>query len=184
MNKWKTVSSTYPLNERWMKIRKDVVELPNGTVLDDYYVYEEGHVVMVVPYTSEGKFKLVKQYKHALGDICIEFPAGFIDKEEEPLDAAKRELEEETGLSCPNLELMKMITNDPSKVVNNIYIYLAKDATPKENRELAQDDTENIEVLEVTFDELHDMVHNDQFNIAGSVTAFYLAAEKLGLLKA
>lgn len=158
MKKWKIINSSYPLNERWMRIRKDVVELPNGVVLDDYYVYEEGHVVMVVPYTSDGKFKVVKQYKHAYGDICVEFPAGFIDKEKDPIDAAKRELEEETGLTCSKLELMKMITNDPSKVINNIYIYLAKDAFPKENRELTQDDTENIEVLELTFEELHKMV--------------------------
>lgn len=182
MEKWKTLSSTHPLNERWMKIRKDEVELPDGTVLPDYYVYEEGDVAFVVPRLKDGRFVLVRQYKHAAQDIMIEFPAGYIDEGEKPDEAAGRELKEETGLATPKLEFLGKSILNPSKVENTIHIYLAEGSEEMYDRLQEQDHTENIELVYATFEELHAMIKSGKVHAAGTVVAFYFAAEKLGLL--
>ncbi len=183
MRKWKVLESKYALDNRWMMIRQDKVELPNGTVLDDYFVYEEGDVAFVVTVLKNGNFVLVKQYKHAVKDIITEFPAGYIDKDETPEQAALRELTEETGLTCDSIEYLGTVALNPSKVENNMSIYLAKDAYIVNSGVQSLDSTEDIELMEVSFTELHKMVLSGEFKGSGSVVAFYLAAEKLGLIK-
>ena len=84
MKKWKVLKSKYPINNQWHKVRQDVVELPDGRVFDDYYLWDSNDVVMVIPRTTDDKYLLVKQYKHGAGELMIEYPAGFVDKDEDP----------------------------------------------------------------------------------------------------
>lgn len=166
-----------------MKIRKDVVELPNGKILNDYFVYEEGDVAMIVPYTEKGEFVFVRQYKHASGDITIEFPAGYIEKGEEPIDTAKRELEEETGYASNEIETLTQTINAPTKVMSDIYVFLGRESVPLSNPTRNQDENENIELLKLSFGKAHEMIKSGKIKVSGTVTAFYLAAERLGLIR-
>lgn len=74
MKKWKQISSKIAFDNPWFKVRQDTVEIPNGQIIDDYFVWLEGRIVLVVPVTTNNEFILVKQYKHAFGDFVIEFP--------------------------------------------------------------------------------------------------------------
>ena len=94
---WKTLETEYLIREPWLTARRDKVELPTGVVLNDYYVLEYPDWVNTIAITREGDFVLVRQYRYALGVTSMELCAGVIEKDETPLEAAQRELLEETG---------------------------------------------------------------------------------------
>ena len=95
--RWRVLSSEYLIDRPWLRARKDEVQLPSGFVMYEYYVLEYPDWVNVVAITEEGDFVMERQYRHGLGKVCMEICAGVVEKGEEPLQAAKRELEEETG---------------------------------------------------------------------------------------
>ena len=94
---WQILDSSYPFTCPWLKVRKDYVRLPNGAEIPDFYVTEAPDWVNVIAITKDGKFVVEEQYRHGIQKICFELCAGMVDKGEEPLEAAKRELLEETG---------------------------------------------------------------------------------------
>ena len=96
---WKTLSSEYLIKRPWLTARRDKVQLPDGRILDEYYVLEYPTWVNVIAITKEGDMVLVRQYRHALGRTNFELVAGVLEKGEDPLVAAQRELLEETGYS-------------------------------------------------------------------------------------
>lgn len=165
------------LDEKWFRVRKDVVELPNGKVMDDYFLWLSGDVAMVVPVMPDGEMVLVKQYKYGADKELIEFPAGFVDGDEKPEAAALRELEEETGYSAEKLELLAKFSASPTKSDGKTFIYLAKNAV--NNREMKLDISEDIEVLVKSKEEVMKMVENGEIGVSDSVAAFFLAMKKL-----
>lgn len=182
MKKWKTLGSSVALGEKWFKVRKDKVELPNGLILDDFFVWESGNVSMVVPVTSEGKFVLVKQYKHGAGEIMIEYPAGYINKSERPLEAAKREVLEETKYELKDIELLVKNIHQPTKEDGVVFIFLANVAAKTLNV-VNPDEIEEIELLELTPREILKMIRNGEIWADGTITATFLALDKLGLIE-
>jgi ADP-ribose pyrophosphatase len=95
--KWKVLDSEYLIERPWLTARRDKVELPDGRVIDEYYVLEYPDWVNVIAITKDGKFVMETQYRHALGVNSIELPCGVMEEGETPMEAAKRELLEETG---------------------------------------------------------------------------------------
>lgn len=73
------------------------VELPNGKVFDEFYHLHFDPVVCIVAETEDGQAIMERQYRHAVKEILTEIPAGIVEKGEDPLEAAQRELLEETG---------------------------------------------------------------------------------------
>ena len=80
MKKWKLIEETDVSPSKWFPIKKHKVELPNGTIIDDYFITTLGNVGMILPITKDNKIVLVKQYKHGVKDVLIELPAGFQQK--------------------------------------------------------------------------------------------------------
>ncbi|WP_238395873.1 NUDIX hydrolase [Pontibacter pudoricolor] len=113
---WKVLKSELVFDEKWYKLRRDEVELPNGSIMDDYYVSVRPDVVLTFPVTESGEVIFVRQYKHAAADIFIELPGGVIDDHEnDPEEAAKRELLEETGYTSDDVELVAEVIDNPPK---------------------------------------------------------------------
>ena len=124
---WKVLGSKYILQKPWMTVRQDRVELPTGTVIPEYYVFEYPAWVNVIAITAEGQFVLVRQYRHGIGRVTWEIPAGVVEPTDKtPLAGARRELLEETGFGGGEwCELMRVSGN--AAAYNNItYCYLAK----------------------------------------------------------
>ena len=96
--KWETVSSEYLFRRPWLTVRHDQVRLPDGRINPEFYVLEYPDWVNVIAVTEDGEFVMERQYRHGLGKTCYEIPAGVMEKGETPLEAAQRELKEETGL--------------------------------------------------------------------------------------
>ena len=107
--RWKTISSEYVVKEPWMTVRKDKLMLPDGRIKDDYWSLEYPDWINVIAITKEGKYLFERQYRHGLGVVEWEIPAGVIEKGEEPMAAAKRELMEETGITGKDIRLHRLM---------------------------------------------------------------------------
>jgi ADP-ribose pyrophosphatase len=179
MKKWEIIESQMAFESGWFNVRKDKVKLPNGKVLDDYYVWLRGDVSLIVPVTANNEFILVRQYKHGIGEIVTEYPAGFIDKRERPEVAARRELLEETGYGSDEVTLIATTCENPTKALGKTLIFLARNAHKMEDQKL--DDTEDIEVFMKPWQEVLEMVRKGEIWITASIAATFLALEKLKL---
>ena len=81
----------------WVRVCVEEVRLPDGKTVDDYYQIKLTDYAMVFAETTEGRVIVERQYKHGIRKVSLTLPAGNIEKDEDPLGAAKRELFEETG---------------------------------------------------------------------------------------
>ncbi len=107
MPPWKTLSRRLAFSaEPYVSIFVETVELPGGQVIDDFYQVDLRSFAMIVPVMDDGRLLMLRQYKHGPRRDSITFPAGFIDPGEDPLDAAKRELLEETGCAAATWQPM------------------------------------------------------------------------------
>ena len=172
---WNVISQKKLVDSPWYKLNIETVRLPSGKVLDDYYVREGMNAVLIVPRTHEGKFLLVRQYKHGAQQSVIEFPAGKIDAGEAALIAAKRELYEETGGTSSLFVEGPTFFEDPTNSRVKIAIVFADNVTIKHRQHL--DDTEDIEVIQLTPDGLRTMLMNNELSVAASVAAGWIALE-------
>ncbi|MDE7419872.1 MAG: NUDIX hydrolase, partial [Muribaculaceae bacterium] len=116
--KWDILVSEYLIRRPWLTARRDKVRLPDGRINPEHYVLEYPDWVNVIAITEDGKFVMVEQYRHGLRDVYTELVAGVIEQGEDPLDAAKRELLEESGYSGGEWEPMMVIGQNPSTCNN------------------------------------------------------------------
>ncbi|MCX8020429.1 MAG: NUDIX hydrolase [Chitinophagaceae bacterium] len=177
--KWKTLSSEYLFHDRWFKVRKEVCETPQGKIVYPYYVYDFPAWVGALPVTEDGKFVLIRQYRHALGEVCTEIPGGCADDTDKSLqDAIARELLEETGYAFREYRYLGKISPNPSTNSNWFHMFLAtggrkvQDPTP--------DGNEEIETLLVTEKELLDMIQNLQIIQAMHLSCIFYGLKALG----
>lgn len=122
---WKTIHSSYSFECPWLKVRKDVVRLPNGVEVPDFYITEAPDWVNVIAITTDGKFIIEEQYRHGIKKVCFELCAGMVDEGETPLETAKRELLEETGYLGGNWTAYGMSVPNASGATTQCYHFLA-----------------------------------------------------------
>ena len=125
MTKAKVLSSRYAFADRWLRLRSDDVLLPGGQLLSCCTVFEYPDWGDVIALTAELNIVLVDQYRHAVGQMRTEFPAGAVDDDEEPLAAIKRELLEETGYASEQWHLLGSTPVNPALQTNRIHCFLA-----------------------------------------------------------
>lgn len=181
-NEWQHVSSKYIHREKWFNLRADKVLKGNGEPMEPYYVFEFSDWVNVLPVTKEGKVVLVKQYRYGLGTWSIEVPGGIMDPHEtNPLEAAKRELLEETGYSCGQIEEVAVVAANPATQNNRLYCYLATDC--ELTHEQSFDDNEEIELILVSVEELKEMLRKNEIIQSLHVNSILYALMRLGEVK-
>lgn len=123
---WKVLESAYLFKESWLTVRKDKVQLPNGNMIPSYYVLEYPVWVCVIGITKEGKMVMERQYRHGLGKVSYELCAGVVEKSDTSyMEAAKRELWEETGYGNGEWKLFMVVSANPGTHTNLSYCFLA-----------------------------------------------------------
>lgn len=154
------MSSKYLLKDRWLTVRQDHVQMPSGTEIADYYVLEYPDWVNVIAITTEGMFIVERQYRHGTQTIDFELCAGSLEKGETPLQAAQRELLEETGYAGGDWELYCISSPNPAAMTNRNYTFLATGVSYTGCRYLEK--TEDIDILLFSYSELKQLVSNNE----------------------
>ena len=179
--KWKILSSEYLFNDLWFKVRKDTCQTPQGKIVDPYYVYEFPEWVTAVPVTEDGKIIMVRQYRHAIGETCIEFPGGCVDDTDANFeDAVRRELLEETGYEFSDCKPLGIISANPSTNSNLMHMFLATGGRKVAGQSL--DHNEEIEVDLLTIKEVKKLVKENKILQSMHVSCFLYAMLALGEL--
>ena len=158
---WTVVESHYLHKRPWLTMRQDKVLLPNGKVIDDFYVWEHAPWINVIAVTGAGEIVLIRQYRHGLGRISFELPAGIHDKPGESLlDAAKRELIEETGYGGGDWKEWMVLSPNPDLQNNLSHTFLAVGVEKSGPQHL--DETEEITVHPVAPAHLSEIIDNGE----------------------
>lgn len=151
---------------------QDTMQIPNGNIAKWDLIDHKG-AAAVVAVREDGKLLMVRQYRNALERETLEIPAGGLNGRQEPTrDAAKRELLEETGYECNELELLNSIYTTVAFCNEKIDIYLARGLKNQGSQHLDEDEYVNVEAY--TLDELKDMIYQckiqDSKTICGIMT--------------
>lgn len=162
--KWETISSEYLFRRPWLTVRHDQVRLPDGRINPEFYVLEYPDWVNILAITEEGRFVMERQYRQGLGKTCYEIPAGVVEKGETPLDAARRELEEETGYGGGEWKELMLISGNPSTTNNLTHCFLAAGVRKIAAQHL--DSTEDLKVCLLTTDQVRQLLVSDKIRQA------------------
>lgn len=179
--KWKVISSEKLFSAPWLNVRKDVCELPDGRRHNDYYILEYPDWATAFALTEDNKVVMVRQYRHGLGVISTELPGGVIDNNEKAKDAIARELLEETGYKFDSIEELGKVSPNPATSTNYMHMFLATGG--KKVAEQKLDDTEDVEVLIHTIEEVKQMIKENKIVQSLHVTTAFYALAKLGLME-
>ncbi len=159
--RWKTLSSEVIVSRPpWLHVRHDKVQLPDGRVNPEFYVLEYPDWVNVIAITEDGKFVMERQYRYGLDETGYEICAGVMEKGETPEEAARRELEEETGYTGGEWRKVMTISGNPSTTNNLTHCFLATGVRQSGSRHL--DSTEDLEVVLMTEKEVYDLLLHDE----------------------
>lgn len=178
LKKWQILRSQLVLDNPWCRVKQDMVQLPNGTIIDDYFVNLRPEIVMVLAVTEAQEIIFVRQYRHGVQEILLELPAGtFYPAQETPEMAMKRELEEETGYCAPELIALGQIFDNPVKDQSRLHLFLAPRVTPTGVKNW--DVTEEIEILLIPIAVVRQQIFKGEIRVAGSLAALLLGLERL-----
>lgn len=180
MEKWKVLDSKYLVQRPWATLRVDKLQLPNGNIKEEYYVMEYPNWVNMIGITDDNTIILIKQYRHGAQQILLELPAGVIEKDEDPADAARREMLEETGYAFTEIEQIATLYANPATSGNHTYTYLLQHGKKVQEQQL--DSSEDIEVVEMSIDEAKKLLLDNKLGQALHSAALFYAFIKLGIL--
>ncbi|HEX8279272.1 MAG TPA: NUDIX hydrolase, partial [Segetibacter sp.] len=179
--RWKTLSSDYLFNDTWLKARRDKCERPDGKIVYPYYVMEYPEWVAGLAFTEEGNIILVRQYRHGLGEECIELPGGCVDPADKDHEVSvRREFLEETGYGFQTVEYLGRTSANPSTNSNTLHMFLLSGGKKVQEQQL--DANEEIQVLIKTPAEFKQMLLDNRFMQSMHVTTIFYALQKLGNL--
>lgn len=177
---WHLLHSEFVFQHRWYTLRQDRIRLPNGQEIDDYFVSVRPDVVVILALTPEDKIVLVRQYKHGVGQITVELPGGVID-DEDPRQAAARELREETGFECEHWISAGQVFSNPTKDTNLIYLFVGTGAIKVGDPCLDENEAAGgIAVEQRSIPEIMQAIDNGEIMTQASLMAIYRGLGILG----
>jgi ADP-ribose pyrophosphatase len=175
--KWLVTRSDQVHRDEWISIRADTCRMPDGREVGPFYVFQYPHWVNVLAVTDDQRVVLIRQYRHGLGEVVLELPGGSIEpSDEDPMDAARRELTEETCFAGGAFVKTGVLSPNPASHNNLVHCYLATDC--RQVAPQALDSSEDIEVVLVPVAELRNVARTSLLQ-AMHVASVFLALEHL-----
>ncbi len=160
-NRWETLKSEIIVSRPpWLRVRHDEVRLPDGRINPEFYVLEYPDWVNVIAITEEGLFVMERQYRYGLDLTSPEICAGMIEEGETPEEAARRELEEETGYTGGRWTKIMTVSGNASTTDNLTHCFLAEGVSASGQRHL--DATEDLTVELMTREQVFELLISDQ----------------------
>ena len=175
---WETLRTRELLvAEPWIKLSVQQVRLPNGIVVDDYHKIELSDYAVVFAETVDGKLVLERLYKHGIGEVTLVLPAGAIEQGERPLDAAQRELLEETGFEASHWQSLGTFTANGNYGCGKAHLFKAESA--KQVSVPDSGDLEEMEIILLTRTQVMAAVQSGRIASLGSVATIAIATNPL-----
>jgi len=183
LESWRTLNRNLLLDRSpWMRVYADDVELPDGRIVEGYLRLESPSYVMIVPVDRKNRIGLVRSYKRGVDAIDIQPPAGIIEVNEPPLDAARRELLEELGCTADEWHNLGVYVLGGNFGGGPAYIFLATGCEQIQAPDAG--DLEEQQVLWFSLTEVEQRWMAGKFQQLGSVAALGLAFAHLGHITA
>jgi ADP-ribose pyrophosphatase len=153
-------------------LKVDEIEYDSGNKgIREVIVHPGGAVV--IPVTNEGKLVMVTQIRYPFQTTLLEFPAGKLDIDEDPLDCAIRELEEETGYKSGKVNKLGKIYTAPGYCTETLHIYVAQELKKGDHKR--EEGEQGMEVFELSLEEIEKKINNGEIVDAKSICGiFYL----------
>ena len=164
MQPWRTLARRTILNHsQYLEVESHTIELPDGQVISDWPWVISPDYVNVLAITAEGKYICFHQTKYGVEGTSLAPVGGYMDPGEEPLDAAKRELLEETGYEAPEWISLGGYRVDANRGLNTAYFYVAREARCVTERHA--DDLEEQQLLLLSHAEMDAALEGGEFKV-------------------
>ncbi|PHN04971.1 NUDIX hydrolase [Flavilitoribacter nigricans] len=170
--KWKRLSSEVGPDLKLFRARWDEMQNPRNEKSQKMIILQSKDAVNVVAVSPQKTIVFVRQYRFGIEDFTLELPGGLLNHDEEVIPAAKRELREETGYVSENWEELGKVASNPVFMDSYIFHYLAENANAK--FELALDDGEDVEIVEIPIEEVKKMLNAGTFQHPHTISALVL----------
>ncbi|MEM6319650.1 MAG: NUDIX hydrolase [Bacteroidota bacterium] len=170
---WKLMKSEPAIDLGIVNIRHDFYKNPRNERVVKTIAIEGNDAVNVIAQTTDGKIILVRQFRFGIGDYTLEIPGGMIDKGENVLVAAQREMREETGYVGEKWEYLGNVLSNPVWMDSTIHHYIMRNAQLKHDLEL--DEAEDVEIVLVWPEEIDTLIKEGKIKHPHTISAFYFA---------
>ena len=171
---FETIHSEKKYHGKAFDVRRDQVRFPDGQVVHLDIVEHVGAVTLI-PLDDLGRIWFVRQYRHATGKILLELPAGTIEPNELPEECARREIREETGMACQQLQKVGEFYLAPGYSTEYMHVYLATGLYPDP---LPGDTDEYLSIEKIPLSQAYQMANNGEIQDAKSLVGLFFLRSK------
>lgn len=179
--RWETISSNYIYENKWFHARADSCKLPDGRIIEPYFVVEVPDFCNVVIVTEKEEIVLVRQYRYPIDQTTYELPGGIMEANETPEQAALREMKEETGYMSTDIEYLIKVGANPALMNNSGHFFLARNAV---NTHITQYDAlEDIDIVLFPKEEFLALLKENKLRHGVQIGPIYEALIRLGWLQ-
>jgi len=168
---WKLISSKQDKSYRIFSLRTDRAISPRTGHEYNFFVLESSSWINVIPLTPQNEVVLIRQYRHGIREVTLEIPGGLVETNDTPVEAAKRELSEETGYQSSEMIFLGSVHPNPAILNNQCFTFLAKDVFIAGEQQ--QDEKEDIEVFLRPLTEIPRLIREGEISHSLVLAAFY-----------
>ena len=175
--RWRTLGWEYLYESPWCSFRVDEARLPDGVEIE-YGVLESAGFAAVVPVTEGSDVVLVRQWRQPVGEFTLELPGGGVERGEDPREAVRRELFEETGYRAENLSRLVSVHTSPGRATEMCWLFRCRAVRASSGPQ--PEPTEFVSVVEMPLSEAVRKAHAGEITAATTVLGLLMAAGLAG----